>query len=98
MSLFSTPMIKVLQAKKSKIVYAIFNFHRTNNHRKNPTFSRLKLFLANIKTLLKQHFDLSVNDYWHRKIATISEKESHYIFPHINKIFRKKQRDAFPKS
>ena len=83
-------MIKVLQAKKSKIVSAIFNLHRTNNHRNNPTFSRFKSLLANVKTLLKQHFDQLINDYWHRKIATILEKESHDMFPQINKIFLKK--------
>lgn len=96
MSAFSTPAIKRLQQEKSKLVSAIFHLYRTNQNNNNTLIATLKSMLKNIKTLLKQHFNNSINDYWYNKLSTISQKDSHNMLPQINRIFRKKSRDCLP--
>lgn len=95
MSAFSNPTIRRLQQQKSKLVSEIFLLYRTNQHN-SPQFNILKSILKNLKTLIKQQYNLAINDYWMKKIGSISQKDSYNMFPQINKIFRKKSRECLP--
>lgn len=92
-----TPQIKSLQRHKSFLISKLFHVYRhDNNYHNSPLVHSYKSQLNNVKTLLKQQFKNSTEQFWRDKINGISHRKSTEMFPNINRIFRKKSKVAIP--
>ncbi|CAK9799903.1 RNA-directed DNA polymerase from mobile element jockey [Anthophora quadrimaculata] len=89
---YITPLIKRLRKQKSYILTQINRLTKPENYTRanDILITAHKDTLKIIRNELRKAFHASVNDFWKKKISSITPHNSSKFFPTINNIFRHK--------
>jgi len=87
---YQNKTIERLQSYKSFLITKV-NRMQYGTSADRSQLQQTKAILKNVKTLLKQQFQASVNKYWKLRAQSIQKTNSRTMFPRINKLYITKE-------